>query len=36
MLLRAGRDDEARPVLATMVEECERRGMLASATAMRA
>ena len=32
MLLRAGRFDEARPVLASMVEECERRGMLAGAT----
>lgn len=36
MLLRAGRFDEARPVLAAMVEEYERRGMLAGATALRA
>ena len=34
MLLRAGRFDEARPLLASMVEEYERRGILAGATAM--
>jgi tetratricopeptide (TPR) repeat protein len=36
MLLRAGRFDEARAVLAPMVEDFEGRGMLADATAARA